>query len=166
MFPLVLYLPPPLFWGSVLLYMRSPKGGCCSIADDLTCSYGNATFQQASRTAIGMRQETLAIVIAEVLWSIRGYYQVLSWYYSYFMILLKFIQYCRMHLNFHGVNMASKEKLFNITVPELSLTIALNISRACIRSYAEYKFVQSIILSHLEIVDHQYRPKKDNSCSQ
>ena len=31
--------PPPLFWGSVLLYLRSPKGGCCSISDDLPCSH-------------------------------------------------------------------------------------------------------------------------------
>ena len=29
-----LYLP---FWGRVLLYLRSPKGGCCSISDDLSC---------------------------------------------------------------------------------------------------------------------------------
>ena len=28
----------PLFWGCVLLYLRSPKGGCCSISDDLSCS--------------------------------------------------------------------------------------------------------------------------------
>ena len=30
--------PPPPFWGCVLLYLRSPKGGCCSISDDLSCS--------------------------------------------------------------------------------------------------------------------------------
>ena len=31
--------PPPLsIWGSVLLYLRSPKGVCCSISDDLICS--------------------------------------------------------------------------------------------------------------------------------
>ena len=30
--------PPPFFWGSVLLYLRSPKGGFCSISDDLSCS--------------------------------------------------------------------------------------------------------------------------------
>ena len=29
---------PPLFWGCVLLYLRLPKGGCCSISDDLSCS--------------------------------------------------------------------------------------------------------------------------------
>ena len=28
----------PLIWNSVLLYLRSPKGGCCSISDDLSCS--------------------------------------------------------------------------------------------------------------------------------
>ena len=27
----------PRFWGCVLLYLRSPKGGCCSISDDLSC---------------------------------------------------------------------------------------------------------------------------------
>ena len=27
-----------LFWGSVLLYLRSPKGGCYSISNDLSCS--------------------------------------------------------------------------------------------------------------------------------
>ena len=27
-----------LFSGCVLLYLRSPKGGCCSISDDLSCS--------------------------------------------------------------------------------------------------------------------------------
>ena len=33
--------PPPLFWGWILLtgILRSPKGGCCSISDDLSCSY-------------------------------------------------------------------------------------------------------------------------------
>ena len=32
--------PPSLiFWGSVLLDLRSPKGGCCSISDDLSCSF-------------------------------------------------------------------------------------------------------------------------------
>ena len=29
----------PLFWGCVLLYLRSAKGGCCSISDDLSCSF-------------------------------------------------------------------------------------------------------------------------------
>ena len=33
------FVPPPLFWGSVLLYLRLPKSGCCSISDDLSCSY-------------------------------------------------------------------------------------------------------------------------------
>ena len=28
---------PHLFWGSVLLYLQSPKGGCCSISGDLSC---------------------------------------------------------------------------------------------------------------------------------
>ena len=28
----------PLFWDSVLLYLRSSKDGCCSISDDLPCS--------------------------------------------------------------------------------------------------------------------------------
>ena len=32
------YVPPPLFWGWILLILRSPKGGCCSISDDLSCS--------------------------------------------------------------------------------------------------------------------------------
>ena len=31
--------PPPLFWGLILLILRSPKGGCCSISNDLSCSY-------------------------------------------------------------------------------------------------------------------------------
>ena len=29
---------PPVIWGSALLYLRSPKGGCCSVSDDLPCS--------------------------------------------------------------------------------------------------------------------------------
>ena len=28
-----------LFWGSVMLDLRSPKGGCCSISDELSCSF-------------------------------------------------------------------------------------------------------------------------------
>ena len=32
------FVNPP-FLGCVLLYLRSPKGGCCSISDDLTCSW-------------------------------------------------------------------------------------------------------------------------------
>ena len=34
--PLGFYTPP--LWCSVLLYLRSPKGGWCSISNDLTCS--------------------------------------------------------------------------------------------------------------------------------
>ena len=30
--------PTPLIWGSVMFYLRSPKGGCSSISDDLSCS--------------------------------------------------------------------------------------------------------------------------------
>ena len=33
----VVFVPPPLFWGWILLILRSPKGGCCSISDDLSC---------------------------------------------------------------------------------------------------------------------------------
>ena len=32
------FVAPPLIWGSILLYMRSPMCGCCSISDDLSCS--------------------------------------------------------------------------------------------------------------------------------
>ena len=32
------FVPPPYF-KNVLLYSRTPKGGCCSISDDLSCSY-------------------------------------------------------------------------------------------------------------------------------
>ena len=39
MFPLVLY--SHLFWGSTLLYLLSPKGGFCSIWDNLSCSCHN-----------------------------------------------------------------------------------------------------------------------------
>ena len=30
--------PPPVIWGSVLFYLQLPKGGFCSISDDLSCS--------------------------------------------------------------------------------------------------------------------------------
>ena len=30
--------PSRLIWGSVLLHLRSYKGGCCSISNDLSCS--------------------------------------------------------------------------------------------------------------------------------
>ena len=36
--------PPPLFWGWILLILRSPKGGCCSISDDLSCSSKEYSF--------------------------------------------------------------------------------------------------------------------------
>ena len=36
--PVGFVTPPPLIWGSVLLYMRSLKDGCCSISDELSCS--------------------------------------------------------------------------------------------------------------------------------
>ena len=35
--PVGFVLPPALFWGWILLILRSPKGGCCSISDDLSC---------------------------------------------------------------------------------------------------------------------------------
>ena len=38
MLPLVLF-PLPLFWGCVLLYLRSLESGCWSISDDLSCSF-------------------------------------------------------------------------------------------------------------------------------
>ena len=34
----VRFVPPPLFWGCVLLFLRSSKGSCRSISDDLSCS--------------------------------------------------------------------------------------------------------------------------------
>ena len=30
--------PPPNFEAEYCLFLRSPKGGCCSISDDLSCS--------------------------------------------------------------------------------------------------------------------------------
>ena len=42
MFPLVLY--PTLFYGCVLLYLRSPKGYCYSISDDVSCSSKGITY--------------------------------------------------------------------------------------------------------------------------
>ena len=33
------FLFPLLFWSCVLLYLLSPKGGCCSKSDDLSCSF-------------------------------------------------------------------------------------------------------------------------------
>ena len=38
MLPLVLYPPPPILRLCIAL-LRSPKGGCCSISDDLSCSF-------------------------------------------------------------------------------------------------------------------------------
>ena len=41
----------PLFWSSVLLYLRSPRGGCCSTSDDLSCSIiKNIYFTRADLT--------------------------------------------------------------------------------------------------------------------
>ena len=37
MFPVGLEAPPPLIWGSVLIYLRLSKNGCCSISDNLSC---------------------------------------------------------------------------------------------------------------------------------
>ena len=37
--PVGFVTPPPLFWGWILLILRSPKGGCCSISDDLSCPF-------------------------------------------------------------------------------------------------------------------------------
>ena len=51
--------PPRLFWGCVLLYLRSPKGGCCSISDDLSC-YCHLTF-------------CLIITDSVVLWKIQKF---------------------------------------------------------------------------------------------
>ena len=36
------YVPPPYFEAEYCLFLRSPKGGCCSISDDLSCSYKNS----------------------------------------------------------------------------------------------------------------------------
>ena len=45
--------PPPLFWGCVLLYLRSPKGGCCSKSDDLSCSW---SCRKSLNWALGCRE--------------------------------------------------------------------------------------------------------------
>ena len=41
---------PHLFWGCVLLNLRSPKGGSCSISDDLSCSCWDQSFSWTFRT--------------------------------------------------------------------------------------------------------------------
>ena len=35
--PVGFVAPSPLNWGNSLLYLRSPKGGCCSVSDDWSC---------------------------------------------------------------------------------------------------------------------------------
>ena len=37
--PVGFVTPPPYFEAWILLILRSPKGGCCSISDDLSCSW-------------------------------------------------------------------------------------------------------------------------------
>ena len=40
----VSFVSPSLFWGCTLLYLWSPKGGCCSISDDLSFSWLNYIY--------------------------------------------------------------------------------------------------------------------------
>ena len=56
---IVPFCPHPPFWDCVLLYLRSPKGGCCSISDDLSCSmkyqiliHNRAVFITATGVAV------------------------------------------------------------------------------------------------------------------
>ena len=39
------FVPPVLISGSVLLYLQLPKGGCCLISDDLSCSCKTRMYQ-------------------------------------------------------------------------------------------------------------------------
>ena len=47
--PVSFVTPPPLYWGYILLYLQSPKGGCCSISDDLSCSYTKMYWNQGKK---------------------------------------------------------------------------------------------------------------------
>ena len=50
----VCFVVPPFIWDSVLLYLRSPKGGCCSISDDRLVIVNSHLFLLQSGAAKGL----------------------------------------------------------------------------------------------------------------
>ena len=48
----------PLFWGWILLILRSPKGGCCSISDDLSCFHTDTIYLHVPRFVASLREIT------------------------------------------------------------------------------------------------------------
>ena len=66
---------PPLFWGCVLLHLRSPKGGCCSISDDLSCScsMNKILFQLQKGNMVSYTLSELNIIKArQCIWDLSG----------------------------------------------------------------------------------------------
>ena len=46
-------------WECVLIYLRSPKGGCCSISDDLSCSYGTFNIMHINYSVLVKKEEII-----------------------------------------------------------------------------------------------------------
>ena len=71
MFPLVLY-PLPLTGGSELLYLRSRKGGCSPISDNLYCSYSCRSGGTVNFTFPFTTDATISIFISQISCSAVG----------------------------------------------------------------------------------------------
>ena len=93
--------PPPLFWGWILLILRSPKGGCCSISDDLSCScyhyvsYFSIWEEIYSEMFTNILEENSSVSLTSYCYHCVFYFYILEEIYSestaYMLILHVFV---------------------------------------------------------------------------
>ena len=71
---------PPLFWGCIFRYLRSLNGGCCSISDDLSCSYlsGPVCLLVVERTSLNYKMYIQHTINARLIPSIH------CWFWDFF----------------------------------------------------------------------------------
>ena len=65
---------PNLFWGSVLLYLRSSKGDCCSISDDVSCSwYISTNIEETDKLEIKLSVQKISKSVTNL---VRSYLEI------------------------------------------------------------------------------------------
>ena len=95
----VCFVTPTLIWGTVLLYLRSPKGCCCLISYDLSCNASpnciitttNRIFQM---TAIKSKERNNMVWYPKLVnmylkMRICGVPQVCSWFFHMFRSIIE-----------------------------------------------------------------------------
>ena len=133
------YVPPPLFWGWILLILRSPKGGCCSISDDLSCSLLHERRHKTNHLNLfskNAKVETFAKLL-EIGVRTNVILPLLKDYFSIHCYLKCILQYCCFFLkkNYGGGQKFSIKRKQNSNIrnwPISSYSILHGLSGSCI----------------------------------